>query len=80
MSEGATPTYIARCPTCQGMIACAVAPVDEPKVMRDAANHRLRWERSGLVVTTGTVDDVRFSSDSFGHKGECPKRRKRRKQ
>ena len=39
-SSGQTPTYIARCPECACIVAAAVAPVDEPIVMRDALKSR----------------------------------------
>ena len=76
-SSGQTPTYIARCPECSHIVAAAVAPVAEPLVMRDALKSRREWERQGLVLSTGTVTNVRTATD-FGHREGCSRRRKRR--
>ena len=73
-----TPTYIARCPECSHIVAAAVAPVAEPIVMRDALKSRREWERQGLVLSTGTVLDVRTATD-FGHREDCGRRSKRRR-
>ena len=77
--SGQTPTYIARCPECGHIVAAAVAPVDEPLVMRDALKSRREWERQGLVLSTGTVTDVRTAED-LGHRDDCGRgKRKRRR-
>ena len=77
-SSGQTPTYIARCPECACVVAAAVAPVAEPIVMRDALKSRREWERQGLVLSTGTVQDVRTATD-FGHREDCGRGRRKRK-
>ena len=77
-SSGQTPTYIARCPECTHIVACAVAPVEEPAVMADALKSRREWERAGLVLSTGTAQDIRTATD-FGHREGCGRRRKRRR-
>lgn len=73
-----TPAYIARCPECTCIVAAAVAPVEEPLVMRDALRSRRQWERLGLVLSTGTVRDVR-TADDLGHRDDCGRGRRRRR-
>ena len=73
-----TPTYIARCPECMHIVACMVAPVEEPITMADALQARREWERDGLVLSTGTVLDIRTAPD-FGHQDDCKRGQKRRK-
>ena len=70
-----TPAYIARCPVCNHIVACAVAPAHKPREMRDALTFRGQWERAGLVLSTGTVRDIRTAPD-FGHRDGCPNDRR----
>ena len=77
-SSRQTPTYIARCPECTHIVACAVAPVEEPAVMADALKSRREWERAGLVLSTGTAQDIRTAPD-FGHREGCARRKRRRR-
>jgi hypothetical protein len=75
-----TPTYIAQCPECECLVACAVADVKNPEQARDAANHAMQWVRDGLKVWTGTVQDVRtWAKPAFTHVEGCSKDRRRKK-
>ena len=46
--------------------------------LREEAMSRREWERAGLVLSTGTAQDIRTAPD-FGHREDCARRRKRRR-
>jgi hypothetical protein len=54
-----TPCYAGYCPRCGGMIAVAVAPAENPEIMRDALASRDEWEDAGMRVGMVSVEDVR---------------------
>lgn len=66
-----TPSFVAYCQTCSGMIAAAVG---DPLRKKENAKHVAGWIRSGLRVGTVTVAEVRAATWC-----SCPREKKKRK-
>lgn len=65
-----TPTYIAQCTACHGLLAAAVADLESPHMV-DAVKLRDEWRKAGLTVRTVTVQTVREWPDGLGHRATC---------
>lgn len=77
MSPDTTPTYIAYCPLCSGLLAAYVADATSPSI-GDAVKNRRAWVSAGYRVETQTVQTVRGFAGPLGHRDGCAKARRRR--
>ena len=79
VDSASVPTYIAQCPECDGLVACHVADVSKPSLMKDAARAAMKWQRDGYRVSTVTVGDVRTwpSGKAFTHGDGCSRDRRK---
>ena len=72
-----TPTYIAQCPECAGLIAASVADVESQSV-HAALRDRAEWQKAGYQVRTIPVYAVQsWPPDGFGHRENCSRRKVR---
>lgn len=71
MGSDLTPTYLATCPECAGLIGVSVADVDRPATMARALKDRREWERAGFVLSTVTVQAIREWAGEIGHTEAC---------
>lgn len=72
-----TPTYIAYCVECGGVIGASVADPHQPESLKYAVADRRQWLKRGHRVETKTVQDVRDYKPPLGHLETCRKARRR---
>lgn len=74
-----TPTYIATCPDCGGLICCAVADLDAPTELAQVLTHVAEWKTHGLILRTGVVRDIHTWPDPLGHRDGCVRAKKQKR-
>jgi hypothetical protein len=79
MGDENVSCYTGACPECGEVLAVTVADVQNTALMRHALRDQAQWKRSGLVMSTCTVSDVRSGRVKLDHKSGCSRDKRARR-